>query len=232
MAELADRLRLFASGPRAAPAAGVRRLAVAGRLVARQGEETDHAAAARLGEAAVALARAVDRAPAAVDARLLALVADLGELLEDYLAAVDAGRSPATFLAGQDWCRIAGAALPERPADPRAGPALLLVASDFRRGAVHDKLGAAGIPCEVLDDPRAVPARLERDPPPRWIVCDDQEPRRLLERVRRLLDGRPRGARPPLVLLAPGSAPAEKLAARRGADLVWQEPFEPAELTD
>jgi len=235
LAELANRLRRFRSGPGDNPAPGVERLAVAGRLVARLGGETGTTDVVFLGETAVGLALAVRQAPAAVDARLLALVADLAELLENLLGAVDEGRDPVAFLGGRDWARYR----PEQdppvvPAPGGAqGPALLLVASEFRRAALRDRFAAAGLACEVAVDPAAALARLGREPAPRWVICDDQEPLRHLSRLRELLAARG-GCRPPLVLLAPGGVGVENapeiIAARRGADRLWHEPFDPVDL--
>ena len=235
LAELANRLRRFRSGPGDHPPPGVERLAVAGRLVACLGGEAGITEVVFLGETAVGLALAVRQAPAAVDARLLDLVADLAELLESLLGAVDEGRDPVAFLDCRDWARYRpGQGPPVAPAPGGAqGPALLLVASEFRRAALRDRFAAAGLACEVAADPAAALARLGREPAPRWVVCDDQEPLRHLGCLRELLAARG-GGRPPLVLLAPGGVGVEStpeiLAARRGADHLWHEPFDPADL--
>lgn len=241
LAELANQLRRFRSGPGDRLPPGVRRLTVAGRLVARLGRETGTDEALTLGETASTLARAAGGAPSAMDARLLGLLTALADLLEDLLGAVDEGVSPAAFLARCDWARYRPGGAPPNPAAPVPGPVLLLVASEFRRAILSDRLEAADLPCEIVADPHGALARLERAPRPRWVVCDDLEPTRHLGRLRALLAGAP-GERPLLVLLAPGGAARanapldgppetpEILAARRGADHLWREPFDPADL--
>ncbi|MCP4571211.1 MAG: hypothetical protein GY838_02555 [bacterium] len=230
LAELADRLRRFRSGDGTSPPPGVERLAVAGRLVARLGHEREHADATALGETATALAHSARRASLAVDRRLLALLDALADLLEDLLGAVDEGADPTRFLDRRDWPRFRPdhAGSPPAEGDPAAGPVLLLVASVFRRAALEDRFAAANIPCETVIEPAAVVTRLQRSPRPRWVVCDDQEPERHLNRLREQLGGA--GDLPPLVLLVPGGTPKENLAARRGADHLWYEPFDPADL--
>lgn len=229
LAELADRLRLFRSGPGGAPPAGVARLAVGARLLIRLSAETGHGDTARLGEAAQALARSVEQAPAAVDENLLDLVSNLAGLLEQCLAAADDGTPAGEFLERQDWSLLGALEFGTGGHDAGRRPALLVVASRFRRDAVRDKLAGAGVPCEQLDDPRSVAVRLEREPAPRWIICDDQEPERRLAALCGILDARG-GARPPVILLVAGAAAGEKSAARPGADSIWIEPFDPADL--
>jgi len=111
---------------------------------------------------------------------------------------------------------------------------LLLVDSTFRRNQIKDKLSDRDYRVEIPCDTAQTLEFLSTGPSPRAVLCDNLEPTRHLSKIRAGMSALPGVANIPLVLVAGGplAGSMDKARARTlGADAVWKEPFDHADLS-
>lgn len=111
---------------------------------------------------------------------------------------------------------------------------LLLVDSTFRRDQIKDKLSDREYRVEIPCDPAQTLEFLSSGPAPRAVLCDNLEPTRHLSIIRAGMSSLPGVADIPLVLIAGGplTGSVDRARARTlGADAVWREPFDQADLS-